>query len=112
MNNQMLLLFTDPNWRNHFYGKRILKSPTDEYDCMVECLFIESEFCQFYINKNQTCYLGNLTSRSGTVLANVTVNTELIVFNKCKEKQIHSIKFFKEYLDSSRRNGIPFKYGS
>ena len=112
MTNQMLKLFTDLNWKNHFYEKRILQSPIDEYDCMVECLFIEKGFCQFFINKNQTCYLGNLTSRSGTVLANVTLNTEHIVFNKCKEKHIHTITFFKEYLDSSRRNGIPFKYGS
>jgi hypothetical protein len=88
MNNQMLLFFTDLNWKNHFYEKRIRQSPTDEYDCMVECLFIESGFCQFYINKNQTCYLGNLTSKSGIVLANVTFNTELIVFNKCNNKQI------------------------
>ncbi len=95
MKTQVYNLTMDPNWKNHFYGNRVLKSPTDEFDCLAECFFIERGSCHFFVEENQICYFGNFDQLNGKALANVDLNNTRILFRKCNFISSKFISFLK-----------------
>jgi hypothetical protein len=74
----------DPKWKVYFYKKQVLKTPIDDYDCSVNCFYMEEGICHFYTFKDQVCYFGNFNQLTGDVAVNVDLTLNLVSFKKCK----------------------------
>ena len=71
-------------WTKHFYANRSVMPRThdQEYDCLVECTFIDIGTCQFFALKDYICYLGRYDYDNGTVLGNIDVKQISIIQRK------------------------------
>ena len=83
MRTQVVDAVLDPKWKAYFYKKQSLKSPIDDYDCFVNCFYMELLACHLYTLKDQICYLGNFNQLTGDVMDNVDMTSNLVSFKKC-----------------------------
>ncbi len=84
MRTQVADAVLDPKWKVYFYKKQSLKSPIDDYDCFVNCLYMEDGICHFYTLKDQICYFGNFNQLTGDAAVKVDLISNLVSFKKCK----------------------------
>lgn len=79
--NELVLKIHDveeySNWKTHIYSSLTFTDDpnADGYNCRAQCLFIEVEQCQFFIeDENAKCHLGSFSVTDGTVELGQTTN--------------------------------------
>ncbi len=61
MNNEILLVngLNNTDWQHRIYDVSLASPPSNELDCLYQCLNIQRTICNFFVYIDQTCLLGN-----------------------------------------------------
>jgi hypothetical protein len=71
---QTLKNISDAQWQHSVYKKIQLESGLPQLECANQCLNFEGGKCNWFVQTNLTCFLGNSATRNGSINSNLTSN--------------------------------------
>ncbi len=79
---QTLKNISDVQWQLSVYKKIQLESGLPQLECANQCLNFEGGKCNWFVQTNLTCFLGNSAPRSGSINSNLTSNVLFVSTGK------------------------------